>query len=77
MTSTTLAELTVELTANVESFQRAIAEHLQPAIEGLQRELRRWYNSLPGMPYTAPSLWDGSQMAADRGAGDRLGEAIG
>jgi hypothetical protein len=59
-----LTDTTLELTASFDAFNRVIGERVLPAIKGLERELRAWYNSWPGMPYTAPSTWDASQMAA-------------
>jgi hypothetical protein len=47
--------------------QEAIGLRLLPIIEDTVRAMREWYESLPGMPYTAPSLWDADQMIGDRG----------
>jgi hypothetical protein len=60
------ANIYAELTANIEAFQRTLGERLLPAIEEAATAIRKWYNAWPGMPYTAPSLWDASQMATDR-----------
>ena len=65
---TTYAELTVEMTANIEAFQRTIDERLQPALQRFAADLTRWYASLPGMPYTKPDFagWQAEQMRADQ-----------
>ena len=42
-----------------------IGRRLAPVIELTARQLRTFYAAWPGMPYTAPSLWDAEQMAAD------------
>jgi len=58
----------LDLEEKLSAAQIAIAERLMEPLEEVAALLRAWWNSQPGMPYTAPSLWDASQMAADRGA---------
>jgi len=58
---------TAELEAAIRGVQETLAARLLPVVEETVRWLREWYASYPGMPYTAPSLWDADQMIADRG----------
>jgi hypothetical protein len=46
--------------------QVALGTALAGPLDEVAALLRAWWASQPGMPYTAPSLWDASQMAADR-----------
>lgn len=64
---TTLAEQTAALDLAIRQFGDLIRDQLLPALQPLVEEMRRIWESWPGMPYTSPSLWDADQMRSDRG----------